>query len=46
MTEILSGLKGIEFYEQKVSLKSALTDAQMDDLEALAQAIADDIKAE
>ena len=46
MTEILSGLKGIEFYEQKVSLKSALTDAQMDELEALAQAIADDIKAE
>ena len=46
MTEILSGLKGIEFYEQKVSLKSALTDAQTEELEALAQAIADDIKAE
>ena len=45
MTEILSPLKGIEYFEQKVSLKSALTDAQMDELEALAQAIADDVKA-
>ena len=45
MTEILSGLKGIEYYEQKVSLKSALTDAQMNELEALAQAIAEDLKA-
>lgn len=46
MAEILSGLKGIAFYEQKVSLKSALNDAQMEELEALAQAIADDVKAE
>ena len=45
MTEILSPLKGIEYFEQKVSLKSALTDAQMDELEALAQAIAEDVKA-
>ena len=43
MTEILSGLKGIEFYEQKVSLKSALTDGQMDELEALAQTIAEEL---
>ena len=43
MTEILSGLKGIEFYEQKVSLKSALTEGQLDELEALAQAIADEL---
>ena len=43
MTEILSGLKGIEFYEQKVSLKSALTEGQMDELEALAQTIADEL---
>ncbi len=43
MTEILSGLKGIEYYEQKVSLKSALSEAQLDELEALAQAIADDL---
>ena len=43
MSEILSGLKGIEFYEQKVSLKSALTDGQMDELEALAQTIAEEL---
>ena len=45
MTEILSPLKSIEYFEQKVSLKSALTEAQMDELEALAQAIAEDVKA-
>ena len=43
MTDILSGLKGIEFYEQKISLKSALSEAQMDSLEALAQTIADEL---
>ncbi len=43
MGEILSGLKGFSFYEQKVSLKSALSANQMDELEALAQTIADEI---
>ena len=43
MADILSGLKGFEFYEQKVSLKSALTEGQLDELEALAQAIADEL---
>ena len=43
MGEILSGLKGFTFYEQKVSLKSALSANQMDELEALAQTIADEI---
>ncbi len=43
MADILSGLKGIEFYEQKISLKSSLAEAQLDELEALAQAIADEL---
>ena len=43
MADILSGLKGFEFYEQKVSLKSALTEGQLDELEALAQTIADEL---
>ena len=43
MGEILSGLKGFTFYDQKISLKSALNEGQMDELEALAQTIADEI---
>ena len=43
MTDILSGLKGIEFYEQKLSLKSALNEGQMSEIDALAQAIADEL---
>ncbi len=43
MTEILSGLKGIEFFDQKISLKSALSAGQMDDLDALAEAIAKEL---
>ena len=40
MAEILSGLKGIAFYEQKISLKSALHEGQMSEIEALADTIA------
>ena len=40
MGEILSGLKGFTFYEQKVSLKSALQPEQLEQLEELAEAIA------
>ena len=43
MTEILSGLKGIEFYDRKLSLKSALNEGQMSEIDALAQAIADEL---
>jgi len=43
MSEILSGLKGIAFYDQKVSLKSALNEGQMSEIDALAQAIADEL---
>ena len=43
MGEILSGLKGFEFYDQKISLKSALNEGQMDEIEALAQTLADEL---
>ena len=43
MTEILSGLKGIEFIGDKVSLKSALAVGQEAELEALAQLLADEL---
>jgi len=43
MQEILSGLKGIEFYENKITLKSALAEGQLAEIEALAQAIADEL---
>lgn len=45
MSEILSGLKGVEILERKISLKSALTEAQLDELDALAQTLADDVNA-
>ena len=43
MGEILSSLKGFEFYDQKISLKSALNEGQMDEIEALAQTLADEL---
>ncbi len=43
MQEILSGLKGIEFYENKITLKSALAEGQLAELEALAGAIAEEL---
>ena len=43
MTDLLAGLKGLEFIGDKVTLKSALKDDQMAQLEALAQAIADEL---
>ncbi len=43
MTDLLAGLKGLEFIGDKITLKSALADNQMEQLEALAQAIADEL---
>ena len=43
MTDLLSGLKGLEFIGDKITLKSALAAGQMEQLEALAQAIADEL---
>ena len=43
MREMLSGLKNIEFFGDNVSLKSALTEGQMSDLDALADVIAADL---
>ena len=40
MREILSGLKNNEFFEEGVTHKSALTENQLDQLDALADAIA------
>ena len=44
MREILSGLKNIEFIDGQVSLKSALTESQLPQLDALAGAIAAELK--
>ena len=43
MKEILSGLKGIEFIETGISLKSALAESQLAQLDALADLLAEDI---
>ena len=43
MRELLSGLKKTEFFEQSVSLKSALAEGQLAELDALADAIAAEI---
>ena len=43
MREILSGLKKTEFFEQSVALKSALSEGQLAELDALADAIAAEI---
>jgi flavorubredoxin/flavin reductase (DIM6/NTAB) family NADH-FMN oxidoreductase RutF len=43
MKEILSGLKGIEFIETGVSLKSALAESQLAQLDALADLLAEEI---
>ena len=43
MRDILSGLKKVEFYEQQVTLKSALVEGQLDQLDALADAIAEEL---
>ena len=43
MKEILSGLKGIEFIETGVSLKSALAANQLEKLDALADLLAEEI---
>ena len=43
MADLLAGLKGLEFIGDKITLKSALADNQMEQLEALAQAIADEL---
>ncbi len=45
MREILSGLKNMEFFDVQVSLKSALTEAQLSQLDTLADAIAADMAA-
>ncbi len=44
MRELLSKLKGTEFIGENVSLRSALTEGQLDELDALADAIAADIR--
>ena len=44
MKEILSGMKNMNILEQGVTIKSSLKDAQMADVEALAQAIAESVK--
>ena len=44
MREALSGLKGTEFINDTISLKSALKENQLEALDALADAIAADIK--
>ena len=43
MKEILSGLKGIEFIETGISLKSALAESQLAQLDALADLLAEEI---
>ena len=43
MREALAGLKGVEFIGETVSLKSALTDSQEAQLDALAELLADEI---
>ncbi len=46
MRKELSALKGAEFIENTVTIKSAVKDAHLEELEALAQAIADSVGAE
>ena len=43
MREILSPLKGTEFIGENITLKSALAEGQLDQLDALADALAEDI---
>ena len=43
MKEILSGLKGVEFIETGISLKSALAESQLAQLDALADLLAEEI---
>ncbi|MBO5556975.1 MAG: flavin reductase [Oscillospiraceae bacterium] len=43
MQELLAGCKNMEFIGEKVTLKSALTEGQLSELETLAQLIADEI---
>ncbi len=40
MADILSGLKGLEIYDQKITLKSSLREGQMAEIEALADVLA------
>ena len=46
MRNALSGLKGTEFIELPVTIKSTLKENQLDDMDALAQAIADSMPQE
>jgi hypothetical protein len=43
MAELLSGLKGVEIYDQKISLKSALNESQLSEIEALADVLAGEL---
>jgi flavorubredoxin len=45
MREILAGLKNIDYIGESIALKSALAESQLEQLDALADAIAQDIRA-